>query len=162
DVFGSDDVEAAVRRCWASLWTARAASYRNVKRFDHTVGIAVVVQKMVRSEVAGVLFTANPLTTATDELVVNASWGLGEAVVSGLNTPDEFILDADDLHVKSRTLGEKEKQVVRDPSGVSGTVIVDVAPEHRSKFSLSDAQLTELGRLGRKVQDYYGGLPQDI
>jgi rifampicin phosphotransferase len=162
DITGADEVADAVRRCWASLWTARAAAYRDVNRFEHSVGIAVVVQTMVRSQVAGVLFTANPLTTATDEMVVNAAWGLGEAVVSGLTTPDEFILDSGDLHVKQRTLGEKDKRVVRDPASGQGTVIEEVEPENRMRFSLSDADLATLGGLGRKVQDYYGRLPQDI
>ena len=75
------------------MWTARATSYRQTKGFDHGISrIAVVVQTMVGSEVAGVMFTGNPMTAATDEYVINASWGLGEAVVSGIATPDEYVM----------------------------------------------------------------------
>ena len=89
DVLGADAVLDAVKRCWASLWTARATTYRGNRGFDQdTVALAVVVQTMVSSDVSGVMFTANPLTTNTYEFVVNASWGLGEAIVSGLVTPD--------------------------------------------------------------------------
>ncbi|MDX9786249.1 MAG: PEP/pyruvate-binding domain-containing protein [Desulfobacterales bacterium] len=93
DIKGVENLLDAVKRCWASMWTARAVSYRKSQGFDHfKTSIAVVVQTMVESEVAGVLFTANPINTATDEMLINASWGLGESVVSGAVTPDEYIV----------------------------------------------------------------------
>ena len=90
DVVGADAVIDAVKRCWASMWTARATSYRNALGFDHMQArIAVVVQRMIESEVSGVMFTGNPLTARTDEIVINASWGLGEGDRLGRLTPDE-------------------------------------------------------------------------
>lgn len=162
DIRGLDDVLGAVRRCWASLWTARCASYRERAGIDHESAlIAVVVQTMVESEVSGVLFTANPLTAATTESVVNASWGLGEGVVSGILTPDEYIVDHGTFAVTARTLGAKEVQVVRSADGV-GTMIVDGDPAKRAEFTLTDEQVAELARLGARVMDFYGGFPQDI
>ncbi|HZZ50078.1 MAG TPA: PEP/pyruvate-binding domain-containing protein [Pseudonocardia sp.] len=162
DITGPDGVLDAVKRCWGSLWTARAASYRNTKGFANTAGIAVVVQTMVPSEVSGVMFTANPMSAETAELVVNASWGLGEAIVSGITTPDEYTLADSDLRVKTKTLGSKEMQVVRDPETGVGTVALDVPAEKRERFSLTDEQAAELGDLGRRVQEHYNGFPQDI
>jgi phosphoenolpyruvate synthase/pyruvate phosphate dikinase len=162
DIRGRDEVLGAVRRCWASLWTARCASYRRHAGIDHASAlIAVVVQTMVGSEVAGVLFTANPLTSATDEFVVNASWGLGEGVVSGILTPDEYIVAKGSHVIKARTLGSKSVEVVRHPEGV-GTVVADTDAGRQSQFSLPDDQLIALAKLGQQVMDYYEGLPQDI
>jgi pyruvate,water dikinase len=163
DIHGIDEVLDAVKRCWASMWTARATSYRATRGFDQLAArIAVVVQSMVSAEVAGVMFTANPLTGACDEIVVNASWGLGEALVSGIATPDEHILALPDLRVKDQRLGAKERRVVRDPSSESGTVTEDVPPADRERFALSPEQLRGLGEMGRRVMAYYGGIPQDI
>lgn len=162
DIRGEDEVLAAVRRCWASLWTARCASYRDHAKIDHSEAlIAVAVQVMVPSETAGVLFTANPLNAVTNEFVANASYGLGEGVVSGILTPDEFIVDRRRLAVKARTLGGKEREVVRHDSGV-GTKVVEVEPERRERFSLEDGQVSELAAVAARVMEYYDGFPQDI
>jgi rifampicin phosphotransferase len=153
----------AIKRCWASLWTARATQYRHDKGFDHAeASLAVVVQSMVDADVAGVMFTGNPLNAANDEIVVNASWGLGESVVSGIVTPDEFILWAPTLEVRRETLGPKAVEIVRDPDSGSGTVKRDVDAIRQARPSLSPEQLHDLGRLGLKVQDHYGRMPQDI
>jgi phosphohistidine swiveling domain-containing protein len=163
DVQGTDDVVQAVKRCWGSLWTARATSYRHTKGIEHDgVSIAIVVQTMIPSEVSGVLFTGNPMTTATDEIVINASYGLGEGIVSGILTPDTITLRTGTLKVIEKVLGDKLVQVVRDPVTGRGTATVDVPPGDRSMFSLTDTQAAELGALGRQVQDYYSGFPQDI
>jgi pyruvate,water dikinase len=161
DIRGADAVLDAVRRCWASLWTARAASYRNTQGFASTHGIAVVVQRMVASDVSGVMFTANPMTAATDEIVIDSSWGLGEAIVSGITTPDEFTVSHRDLRVKDKVLGSKEKQVIRDPVTGAGTVEEEVPAADRERFTLTDDQVAELADLGRRVQHYYGEFPQD-
>ena len=162
DIHGDEALLDAVKRCWASLWTARAASYRTTRGFRHDQGIAVVVQTMVPSEVAGVMFTANPMTAATDEIVINASWGLGEAIVSGVTTPDEFVLHHRDLRLIERRMGAKEKIVVRDPVTGSGTVLEDVPAARRAEFTLSGRQVAQLAELGRRVQAYYDDFPQDI
>lgn len=162
DISGADAVVHAVQRCWASLWTARAASYRSTRGFDHTHGIAVVVQTMVPAEVSGVMFTANPMTAATDEIVINSSWGLGEAIVSGIATPDEYVVAHSDLRVKDRRVGDKEQRVVRDPQTGVGTVTEDVPADERAELTLSDEQASQLAELGRRVQQHYGDVPQDI
>ena len=162
DVRGEAAVVDAVERCWASMWTARAIAYRHTQGFDHaTATIAVVVMTMVESDVSGVMFTANPREDRTDEIVINASWGLGEAIVSGIVTPDEFTLDVATLQIKKRVLGGKELQITRAPSG-AGTAEDPVSDEKRSRPSLTDDELYALGDLGRRVMAHYDGMPQDI
>jgi rifampicin phosphotransferase len=162
DVRGEGEVLGAVRRCWASLWTARAIAYRQSRGFDRaSVALAVVVQLMVEPEVAGVMFTANPATTATDEIVINANWGLGESVVAGIATPDQFEVKSGTLKVLDRRLGAKERRVVRAPGG-SGTVVEATPADLRDALTLNDEQLRDLAQLGREVEQHYGGIPQDI
>jgi rifampicin phosphotransferase len=161
DVQGVDVVDK-VKQCWASLWNARAVHYRYEKGFaGDSVSIAVVVQKMIPADVSGVMFTANPLNRRTDEFVINASWGLGEGIVSGILTPDEFIVDRKKHFVKARSLGSKEVKIVKSPSGV-GTVRESVPEEHQARYSLNDAEVSELAELGQKVMADSDGLPQDI
>jgi pyruvate,water dikinase len=163
DVRGEDALVDAVRRCWASMWTERAVAYRRDRGFDHRqASIAVVVQTMVSAEVSGVMFTGNPVNTATDEFMINASYGLGEAVVSGIVTPDQFVLAAGDLRVKDAVLGRKAVQVVRNPDTGRGTVTREVPAADRGRYSLTEDQLAALGQLGRRVMAHYDGLPQDI
>ena len=162
DVRGGDALLDAVRRCWASMWTARVTAYRQSKGFGHSdIGIAVVVQTMVEADVAGVMFVGNPMNARADEIVINASWGLGEAVVSGSITPDEYVVSRDALNVKQRTLGSKELRVVRDRKTGNGTVEEPVPDGLRSQHTLSDEQAGELAEMGRRVTAYYEGLPQD-
>jgi rifampicin phosphotransferase len=176
DIEGADAVIDAVKRCWASLWSARATAYRDLRGIDHFASpIAVVVQAMVQPEVAGVLFTANPLTTATDELVVNASFGLGEAVVAGIVTPDQYVVKAQDLSIREKVVGSKEIKVVRrntvteqvsvhdrDAEAADGTITLAVPDVDRARFALSDHQIIALADLGRRVQAHYEDIPQDI
>jgi pyruvate,water dikinase len=174
DVRGDEAVFDAVKRCWASLWTARATAYRQRHDFDHfEVQLAVVVQQMVEAEASGVMFTGNPRTAATDEIVINAAWGLGEAVVQGIITPDEFTVKQGPLlidgaavngsrHVLERTLGSKKLEIVRDPDSGVGVVTREVGAERWDRFALADDHVLELAALGRTVTDYYDGYPQDI
>jgi pyruvate,water dikinase len=162
---GPDAVLDAVVRCFASLWTDRAVAYRSQRGFDHagpdsTVALPVVVQVMVPAECSGVLFTADPMTGAVDRYVVNSAWGLGEGIVSGVLEPDQFVLDRAGYAVVERTVGAKAVRVVRSAGG--GTRTEDTPSELRGRSSLTDAQLTALGRLGRRVTEHYGGWPQDI
>lgn len=163
DVRGNDELLDAVKRDWASMWTARATFYRNSQGFDHfTSSIAVVVQTMVESEVSGVMFTGNPLNAATDQIMINASWGLGEAVVSGIVTPDEIIVRHRDLKVLNKTLGSKELRIIRNPKTGVGVVEEKIDKKVRDQFSLSDEQSKELSELGLFIQKTYGEFPQDI
>ena len=163
DVKSLDGIEDALKRCWASLWTARATSYRHTQRIDHLeVGVAVVIQQMVDADVAGVLFTANPITTATDEAVIDASWGLGEAIVASLVTPDFYIVKLSTLRVKAKTLGSKALKTVRNPTTGVGTVEIEVPQSDQERFCLTDSQAADLAELGRRVMEFYGGFPQDL
>ena len=161
NVRGADAVVAAVKKCWSSLWTPQAISYRHQNGIDQgSVAMAVVVQIMVRSEVSGILFTANPATGERSELIVNASFGLGEAVVSGQVTPDTYIVDKASLEAKETVIGPKLQQIVSD--GEQGVVLTDVDEGERDRASLSDAMLRELAETALAIERLYDGLPQDI
>ncbi len=163
DVKSIDGIADATKRCWASLWTARATSYRRTQGIDHfDVSVAVVIQQMVDSEVAGVMFTANPLTTATDEVVIEASWGLGEAIVAALVTPDSYTVKLPARRVKEKTLGAKNVKIVRNPTTGIGTCEVAVAESDAKRFCLTDTQAADLAELGCRVMEFYGGFPQDL
>ena len=160
NVQGEEAVIAAVRNCWASLWTARALSYRHEMGIDNDlVAMSVVVQRMVDAEAAGVLFTVNAMTGKRSELVINASFGLGEAVVSGQVTPDSFTLDRENLHVRETTIGAKEQMVIADEGG---TVLKAIDEQVRDSASLSPAQLKALAALALSVEAHWDGVPQDI
>jgi rifampicin phosphotransferase len=156
-IIGADAVLDAVHRCWASLWTDRAVVYRVRNRIDHAeTRLAVVVQRMVDSAVAGVMFTVNPVTGRRGETVVDASPGLGEAVVSGSVNPDHFVLDSRTGAVLERRLGDKRLIVRPRPGGGTESV-----PRPASDTAcVSDAQLRALVALGARVQEHYGQ-PQD-
>jgi pyruvate,water dikinase len=154
-----------VQMCWASLWTARATYYREKQDFNHfEVALSAVVQKMVQSQKSGVMFTANPVTNDRSQLMINASWGLGEAVVSGIVTPDEFILDKDHLDVVEKNIAEKNTMIVEKKNGI-GTVKVAVkeylGPDKVKIQCLSDMEIITLGKAGKKIEEIYQS-PQDI
>ncbi len=159
NVVGADAVLAAVRRCWASLWTDRAVTYRAVQGIEPAaVSLAVVVQRMVDAAVAGVLFTANPVTGRRHEAVIDASQGLGEAVVSGAVNPDHFVLDSATGRILERRLGDKGMLIRPLPGG--GTERV-AQPGAGLTPSLDDAQLASLELLGRRAEVHFGS-PQDL
>jgi phosphohistidine swiveling domain-containing protein len=177
NVIGIEALLDAVRRCWASLWTDRAVSYRTSNHIDaRTVSLAVVVQQMVNAAVAGVLFTANPLTGRRHQAVIDANPGLGEAVVSGAVNPDHFVLsppirpdnstlrsqagrkeNAASFEVVERRLGEK-RLLIRTLSG-GGTERIESAEQSKIS-SLTDEQLVALAKLGMQVEAHFGA-PQD-
>ncbi|MBG0828613.1 phosphoenolpyruvate synthase [Planomonospora sp. ID67723] len=163
-VIGPDAVLDAVRRCWASLWTDRAVAYRAANGIGHrSVRLAVVIQEMVEAEVAGVMFTANPVTGRRREAVIDASPGLGEAVVSGAVNPDRFTVDIATGRVTDRRLGDKRLAVRPLPGGgvehveTARDVTAEITPE---AACLTDDQVRALAALGGRVEDHYGA-PQD-
>ncbi len=159
NVVGSEAVLDAVRRCWASLWTDRAVSYRATLGIDHhTVQLAVVVQRMVEAAVAGVLFTANPLTGRRRQAVIDANPGLGEAVVSGATNPDHFVVTTTTGEIVERRLGDK--RVIIKGSAGGGTVRTE-RPDGGDAACLSDEQIRALAELGARVETHYAA-PQDI
>ncbi|MGW3344560.1 PEP/pyruvate-binding domain-containing protein [Nonomuraea rubra] len=147
----------AVRRCWASLWNPRAIAYRDQNGVPHDdVALAVVVQELVDADAAGIMFTADPVTGARDETVINASWGLGEAVVGGQVTPDTITVSGGRV-TASRT-GDKAVMTVRADGGTEERPVPD---ELRGAPVLDDAQALELAALGARVQHLYG-TPMDV
>jgi rifampicin phosphotransferase len=158
NVVGSAAVLDAVRRCWASLWTDRAVSYRNANGIDHrSVALAVVVQRMIDAAAAGVMFTANPLTGSRNETVIDASPGLGEAVVSGAVNPDHFVVNSGDRRIVTRRLGDKRMMITSMPGG--GTERHELA-DQSSEACIDDQQVLQLVDLGQQVQRHYEA-PQD-
>ena len=159
-VCGEEQVLHYVKRCWASLWTPRSVAYRRKNGFRHEqVALCVVVQSMVQSEKSGVLFTVNPLTGNAGEMMVNASYGLGESIVSGRVTPDTFLISKTGPLVLERRLGSKETQIVTGSGGL--TEETEVAEELQNSFCLKEKELRELLNLGLRVEGHYGR-PQDI
>lgn len=157
NVSGADAVLDAVRSCWASLWTERAIAYRHNRGIDSgDIRIAVVVQRMVDADAAGVMFTANPVTGDRSDIVVDASSGLGEAVVSGLVTPDHYVLDRRG-RVRERQAGRREV-VIR--AAADGGVTHDSGAAG-AESGLPDSALRELAELGTRVAERFGR-PQDI
>lgn len=157
NIVGADAVLDAVRDCWASLWTDRAVSYRRERRVDpRTVRIAVVVQVLVDAEVAGVMFSADPVSGARDRIIVDAAAGLGEAVVSGLVTPDHHVLD-DEGRQKEFRSGRAEVVIRRDADGG-----VREEPAAASDHPLLSAEdLSTLAGLARRAESHFGR-PQDM
>lgn len=161
NVSGAAKVAEAVKKCWASLWTAQAMNYRQEMGIDHVaVAMAVVVQQMVPSEVSGIAFTANPVNGNRSEMIINSSFGLGEAVVSGQVSPDTYVVDRESLAAIETTLGDKAKQIVAD--GAQGVRMMDVSGEQRVAASLSAESLRELADLALRVEQTFDGVPQDI
>jgi len=159
NVTGEDLVER-VKQCWASLFTRRAIYYRGEQGFAHRdVDIAVVVQRMVDAEKSGVMFTSHP-STGDDKIIIEAAWGLGEAVVSGSVSPDNYVIDRETADVETVTVADKKMMMVKDEE-TGETVEREVPDEKRSKRVLSDGEIAELVELGERVEDHYG-TPQDV
>src|SRR5215204_107887 len=157
NVVGDEPVLEAMRRCWASLWTDRAVSYRAANGIDpRSVRLAVAVQRMVETAVAGILFTANPLTGRRRQAVIDASPGLGEAVVSGAVNPDHFVENTTTGEIVERSLGDKRVAIHAEKGG--GTRRVELAGGEEA--SLTDGQIRALAKLGARVEAHYGE-PQD-
>jgi pyruvate,water dikinase len=161
NVEGEEEVLLKVKKCWSSLFTSRAIFYRQEKGIDHDkVLMSVVVQKMVNAKAAGVMFTIHPVTGEEDKIVIEGSWGLGEAVVSGSVTPDTYVVDKRTLKILEKRIAEKTHEVVRDPSS-GQTVKVEVPPERRKAPCLTDEEVVKLAELALKIEQHYGH-PQDV
>ncbi|PKL63876.1 MAG: phosphoenolpyruvate synthase [Methanomicrobiales archaeon HGW-Methanomicrobiales-3] len=149
----------SVQKCWASLYGARAIYYRAKQGFDdQTVNIAVVVQELVHSEKAGVMFTSHPIT-GEPRSIIEGSWGLGEAVVSGTVSPDNYVFDQRTEKVVDTFIANKKVEIIAD--GDNGTKVVDVVGARQDEQVLSDAEVAKLAMYGRIAEDHYG-IPQDV
>lgn len=159
NVVGEQALLEAVRACWASLWSERAISYRAHNNVEQSsVKLAVVVQEMVPADVAGVMFTANPVSGVRDELVIDANPGLGEAVVGGLVTPDHFVVYKRSLRIKEQRIGEREV-VIR--SKAEGGTELTKPMDKSTEVTLFPSAIRKLTKLGIQIERPYGA-PQDI
>jgi pyruvate,water dikinase len=157
-----------VKNCWASLFTPRAIFYRFEKKLHlEAVSVAVVVQKMVESEVSGICFTVHPVTEDKDQMVIEAGWGLGEAIVGGIITPDTFVIDKSVVQspkskvqspITDKYISEQAIMIVRSPEG---TQEKSVPEEKREKQKISDEKLVELAKICLGIEKHYG-FPCDI
>lgn len=158
NVQGIESVLNGVRNCYASLWGNRAVSYRFHQGYDQTsVSIAVVIQEMIESEKSGVLFTVNPVNKKENEMQINASFGLGESVVSGRVTADSYIIDKSG-NIIEVNIGSKETQIIY---GDKETVEVSVNSDKRKTRALNDREILELMKCGLEIEKHYG-MPMDI
>jgi len=159
NIRGEAALLTAVQKCWASLYGARAIYYRAKQGFDdHTVNIAVVVQQLVHSEKAGVMFTSHPIT-GEPKTIIEGSWGLGEAVVSGTVSPDNYVFDQRAEKVVDHFIANKKVEIIAD--GDNGTKVVDIAGARQDAQVLSDEEVTKLAMYGKIAEDHYG-IPQDV
>jgi pyruvate,water dikinase len=158
NIIGKQEILKHITRCWASLFTDRAVIYRMQNGFDHRkVLLAVVVQKMVFPEVAGILFTADPVTYNRKVLSIDASLGLGEAMVAGLVNADLYKVSSGRIIDKKISTKKRAIYALKD----GGTKEQEIAPEHQNRQALTDDQILQLERLGRKIEEHFGS-PQDI
>ena len=153
NVVGVEAVIAAVERCWASALAERALAYRRQHGLPERPSLAVLVQLLVPADVSGVAFSANPLTGSRDEIVVNASWGLGESIVGGTVTPDSYLVRKGDLAVLRRDLAEKARMTVLAPGGTADVAVPRLL---RRRPTLDDSQLTSLARLALELEASMG------
>ncbi len=160
-VRGSDEVLESVLLCWASLFNARAISYRHTNGFLHEhVGMSVGVQKMVNSKCSGVVFTLNPQNGDVSQMLIEGNWGLGETVASGEVTPDQFRVDKISLEVNERHISHKHIICSPDPVG-RGAEILPMPEEKQNVRCVTDEELREIVRIARLIENHYG-TPQDI
>ena len=161
NVKGNNNVLEAVKKCWASLFTARATYYRQRNNFDHMkVYLSVVIQKMINSQKAGVVFTINPSTNNKDEIVIEAGFGLGEAVVSGAINPDSYIIDKQTLNIKSKKINKQTWALYRDEY-LGKTVRRSLSKEKQEEQVLNENEINNLDKLAKQIEDHYEK-PMDI
>ncbi len=149
----------SVMKCWSSLFTPRAIFYRFEKKLHRkTVSVAVVVQEMVQSEISGIAFTVHPVTKDYNQMVIEAGFGLGEAIVSGQVTPDTYIVHKDDFSVLDISVSEQSMMITRS---AGGNVHKKLSPKAGGKQKLTGRQIVELAKLCKKIEQHYHH-PQDI
>ena len=158
NIRGETDILDRLHKCYVSLWAERAVGYRARNGGGHDESMAVVIMGLVSSETSGIAFTAHPVTGALDTVVINASWGLGEAIVSGRVTPDSFLVTKGSWQIAEREIFPK--QIATHPEG-DGTVDLPVERSKQNQASLTDAQVVEVARLASQVEEHYGK-PQDV
>lgn len=159
NVIGESNVLHRVRDCWASLFTPRSIFYRVKKKYDHfKVGVAVPIQKMVQSEISGIMFTANPVSNNKNEIIIEVIWGLGEYIVQGVITPDQFIIDKSNWTIKQKNNVSQDRQLVKNQNE---THEIDVPKYKQNKIKIDDTIALKIAKIGQKLHNHYGKA-QDI
>lgn len=149
-----------IQYCWASLWSKEAVSYRKSCGIEHSAAMAVVVQEMVRSDISGITFTSDPITDA-DEIVIEASWGMGAAIVDGRVTPDRYILDHDTLEVREQRIAEKNVMVPNRLRPETSSRLMEVPPGLQQQATLSPELLQTVAAWALKAEQHFGS-PQNV
>jgi pyruvate, water dikinase len=159
NVMGATNVVSQVRNCWSSLFTSRSLFYQVKNHYDHwKIGVAVPVQKMVQSEISGICFTLNPVSNNKNEIVVETVWGLGEYIVQGIVTPDQYIVDKSNWQIKLENHVHQDVQLTRFENGNKET---EVPKYKQSKSKIDSSMAIKVAKLAQKLQNHYGK-PQDI
>jgi pyruvate,water dikinase len=157
NVRGAQAVQRAIARCWAAAADPRVKAYRESRGLGDA-GLGVLVQQLVVADASAVVFSANPVTGARDEVVINANWGLGESIVSGVATPDTWILGKPDLTTRQFHLGKKEQMTILSEEGTKEVAVLRTL---RGRPALDDARVRRLGQLALGLEDAMGW-PVDI
>ncbi len=159
-ILGSANILARIHQCWSAPWNSRAIYFRNRKKIAHAnVAMAAIVQPLLAADAAGVLFTANPLTGAQDEIQIDATLGLGEAVIAARWKPDHFVVAKNTLTLRAQTIATKTVMELAAPEGGLQTIVVPT--EQQNKPCLSDDQVLALAAIGKQVEAHFRE-PQDI
>ncbi len=159
NVNGEEDLFDKIRKCWASLFNARAIAYREKQGFAHSdVKLAVVVQKMVNSECSGIMFTVDPHNGAKN-IIIEAGYGLGEAIVGGEVTPDTYAVDKSSMSISKKRISSQKWKYIRGPTG--GCVKVDIEKNLIKEQKIDDARIMEIAEIGRQVEIHYD-MPMDM
>src|SRR3989338_2303590 len=164
NVQGEESVVKAVQTCWASLFEARAIFYRVQQKFDHfKVGIAVPVQRMVQSVASGVMFTLEPVTNDRSKILIEAIFGLGEAIVGGEVKPDLYVIDKEKLVISLKKVSHQEWQLTRNVNGHSlePNIKMPLPPSRQNQQKITDDDILQLAKVGKRIEEHYQ-FPQDI
>lgn len=153
-----------VKRCFASVWTSRAISYRHENSIPHDkVKIATIIQKMVDPKSAGILFTTNPISSEVSELLIESNFGLGETVVSGISNPDQFIVHRKGFSILNKRIGQKEViYIPKSSENESGVEHIELTDQESQQSSLSDKEIVSLAKIGTQIEKIFNNDPQDI
>lgn len=159
NIRGENNLQLAVRECWASLFTPRAIYYRTQNKIAHEkVGISVIIQKMIQSEVSGIMFSIDPVTNMKDRIVIDAVWGLGEMIVQGSYVPDHYVVQKETFSILSKAVNFQDKQLIKKGEKTFET---DVPKFLQDRIKLTEDEIVILAKLGQRLQDHYY-FPQDI
>ncbi len=159
NVLGEANVVNRVRDCWSSLFTSRSIFYQVKKHYDHfKIGVAVPVQKLINSEISGIMFTTNPVTNAKNEIIVETIWGLGEYIVQGKITPDQHVIDKNDWKIISEEHVDQDIQLIK---GKDETKEAAVPKTKKNKKKINPQMAIKIAKIGQKLHNHYGK-PQDI